>query len=272
MQPSQDETQALSWSDIEALLQPEVEHGTRRDIVRRLLQQAARNRREEAPLRGLFIAPETYETSIRKAVERTRRIQERLMQERRNAGRLWEILDSHPPARRRILVHNDRRFQTWGLYDCMIERVHALLEQEPEAAVEAAELAVAIAQALSPTAYGEERVHDFEGEALVALGEARRVAGDLAGAQAAFDQAAAVLALGTGDLLEKAGLASARAALLRDLGRPEEAEAAGRRAVRLAQRVGGPRDRTRHRNLDEIHPDLRRGGRFPIQAFRPRMH
>jgi predicted RNA polymerase sigma factor len=67
-----------------------------------------------------------------------------------------------------------------------------------------------------------------------------------------------MLAMGTGDLLEKAELESARAALLRDLGRPEEAEEAGRRALRLAHRVGGPKRSVLHRDLDDTAPHLRR--------------
>jgi len=270
-----EETQTLSWSEIEELLQAETGREGRQGIVRRLLSRAARSQREGIAPREIAWppeAPEAYEEPIRRSIETTKRVREQRMQERRNAGRLWDLLESHPPARRRMLVRNDRRFQTWGLYDCLVERYHVLLEREPAAAAESAELALAVAQSLAPAIYGEERVRDFEGEALVLLGQARRVGGDLEGAGTALEQAGEVLRMGTGDLLERAELESARAALLRELGRPEEAELAGRRAVRLAHRVGGPRDRTAPRSLDDTHPDLRHGGRFPIPAFRPRRH
>jgi tetratricopeptide (TPR) repeat protein len=265
-------TQALSWTELGRLLQPEVGPEVRQAVVRTLLSEAARRQREGTSLHEPQWEEAAYEKPIQRAVAEARRSQERLMQERRNAGRLWEILESHPPSRRRILARNDRRFQNWGFYDCLIERAHHFLEREPAAATESAELALAVAQGLSTATYGEDRVHDFQTEALIALGQARRVAGDLGEAQEALDHAAAVLELGSGDPLERAELESARAALLRDQGRLEEAEAAGRRAVVLSHRAGGPRDRTRQRSLDDSHPDLRRGRRIPIQGFRPRTH
>jgi tetratricopeptide (TPR) repeat protein len=272
MQIAMDTQQSLSWADIERLARPETGREDRQEIVRQLLARAARNARETgAPAQ--LPAPSTaeYDEAMSRAIERTRQTRERLAQERRDAGRLWHLLESHPPAHRRILIRNDRRFQTWGLYDCLRERFQTLLEREPQAALEAAELILAAAQGLSPAAYGAGSVHDFQGEALIALGTARRVAGDLAGAQTALDQAGAILAMGTGDLLEKAELESARAALLRDLGRPEEAEQAGRRAVRLSHRVGGSKEPKRH-NLEDFHADLRRERRAAISGFRPRRH
>jgi tetratricopeptide (TPR) repeat protein len=267
-----EKTQTLSWAELGKLLRPEIGPEGRQAIVRTLISEAARIRREGGAPPAPRWEETAYEKPIQKAVERARLARERLAQERRNAGRLWDILESHPPARRQILARNDRRFQNWGIYDCLMERAHLFLEREPTVAIESAELALAVARGLSPATYGDDHIHDFQTEALVALGQARRVAGDLEGAQEALDKAGATLELGSGDPLEKAELESARAALLRDQGRAEEAEAAGRRALVLSHRAGGPRDRTRQRSLDDIHPDLRRGGRMPIQAFRPRQH
>ena len=177
------------------------------------------------------------------------------MQERRDAGRLWHFLESHPAAHRRILIRNDRRYQTWGLYDCLRERFHHLLEREPHAALEAAELALAAAQGLSPAIYGAGPVRDFQGEALIDLGTARRIAGDLAGARWRSIRPGD-LAMGTGDPLEKAGLETARAALLRELGRLEEAGQAGRRAlgslIASAAKSAGAGEL---RHLDDSHHD-----------------
>jgi len=277
--------QTLSWADVDRLSQPETAREDRQAIVRRLVARAAllardhtRDHQSEtgAPAAQLPVPPadpgEAYDAALRRAVEGTRQTHERLMQERRDAGRLWHFLESHPAAHRRILIRNDRRYQTWGLYDCLRERFHHLLEREPNAALEAAELALAAAQGLSPAIYGAASVRDFQGEALIDLGTARRIAGDLAGAQTALDQARAILAMGTGDPLEKAGLETARAALLRDLGRPEEAAQAERRAHRLAHRVGGMRERAEHHLLDDFHHDLKRERRASISGFRPRRH
>jgi tetratricopeptide (TPR) repeat protein len=271
--------QALSWADVDRLSRPETAREDRHAIVRGLVARAARAARDKAVEAGIPApAPvpvptdAEYDAALHRAVEGARQNQERLMRERRDAGRLWHFLESHPPAHRRILIRNDRRFQTWGLYDCLRERFHHVLEREPHAALEAAELALAAAQGLSPATYGAGSVRDFQGEALIDLGTARRIAGDLAGAQTALDQARAILAMGTGDPLEKAGLETARAALLRDLGRPEEAEQAERRAHQLAHRVGGMKKRAEYHPLDDLHHDLKRERRASISGFRPRRH
>lgn len=250
---------ALSWADVEKLFQPETGGRERQEIVRRLVSQAAQRTRQGSPAAALpgEGGPGEYEDALRRAVERTRQGQERLTQEKRDADRLWSLLEGHSPARRAILIRNDRRFQTWGLFQCLRERAYALLEREPAAAVQSAELALVTARSLPPAVYGEERVHDFQAEALIALAQARRVAGDLEEAGTALDQARSLLAMGSGDLLEKADLESARAALLRDLGRPEEAEEAGRKALRLSHRVGGPKRIVLHRDLGDTGPRLR---------------
>jgi len=279
MQIGTETEQALSWADVDRLSQPETAREDRREIVRRLVARAALMKKENPGETGarLPVPPaadpgEAYDAALRRAVEGTRQTHERLMQERRDAGRLWHFLESHPAAHRRILIRNDRRFQNWGLYDCLRERFRHLLQREPHSALEAAELTLAAAQGLSPAIYGAGSVRDFQGEALIDLGTARRIAGDLAGAQTALDQARAILAMGTGDPLEKAALESARAALLRDLGRPQEAEQAERLAARLAHRVGGLRERVDHHSLDDFHHDLKRERRASISGFRPRRH
>lgn len=264
MQIAKNSPPALSWADVEKLFQPQADGRERQEIVRRLISQAARKARPEDPgatAPGVAEATpmsDRYEDSIRRAVEGMRQGQERLLQEKRDAERLWNLLETHAPARRAILIRNDRRFQTWGLYECLRQRSQALLDREPAAALQAAELALATAQSLPPALYGEEQVHDFQAEALIVLAQARRVAGDLEAAATALDQARALLAMGTRDLLEKAELESARAALLRDLGRPEEAEKAGRKALRLAHLVGGPKRIAHYRDLDETNPRLLR--------------
>jgi tetratricopeptide (TPR) repeat protein len=259
MQIDKNAPQALSWTDIEPLFQPEAGGRERREIVRRLVSQAAHRARQGVPdgLPDAAGPDDPYEDALRRAVERTRQGHQRLVQEKRDADRLWALLEGHTPARRAILIRNDRRFQTWGLYECLRERALALLDHEPGAALQSAELALATAQSLYPALYGEERVHDFQAEALVALAQARRVAGDLEGAATALEQARAMMAMGSGDLLEKAELESVRAALLRDLGRPEEAEEAGRKALRLAHRAGGPKRVAPLRDLDDTDPHLR---------------
>jgi tetratricopeptide (TPR) repeat protein len=256
MQIENDATQALSWADVDRIFQAETGSKDRQEVIRLLISQAARGTRRKTASAMLPDDQADYEEALRRAVARTRQAQTQLTQEKRDAERLWHLLESHAPSRRGMLIRNDRRFQTWGLYECLRERSQSLLEREPGAAIQAAELALAVARGLSTAQYGEESVYDFQGTALVALAQARRVAGDLDGAATSLGQAGLMLSMGSGDLLEKAELESARAALLRDLGRTEEAEEAGRRALRFAHRVGGPK-RDVQRSLDET-PRLRR--------------
>ncbi|HEY0558481.1 MAG TPA: hypothetical protein VGG20_29790, partial [Thermoanaerobaculia bacterium] len=219
MQIEQQVQQDLSWADIENLIQPETAPEERRAVVRRLVAQAARNTRRLTPgaegaERPAAASEADYDEALHRAFAAIRKKEERLRQERQDAGRLWDLLESEAPARRRIRVANDRRFQTCGFYECLLERSQRLLDPSTPEALEAAELALAAARGLAPTVYGEASIHDFQGAALIAVGTARRVAGDLAGAGKALDQAATTLTAGTGDPLETAELESARAALL----------------------------------------------------------
>ena len=263
-------TRPVTWGEIEKLFQPQTDRQDRQHIVRQLLAQASRNLepRSEMPAHADTTGQGQYDAAIRHALQGTHKVHDRMMQERRNAGRLLHALEDHPPARRQVMIHNDRRFQTWGLFYCLQEKYRNLVGAHPEAALEAAELAWSVAQTLSHAAYGEERVHDFQVSALVALGNARRLNGDLEGAKAALGQAEAVLALGTGDLLDKAELESLKGALLHASGQPEAADAALRRAGRLRKRVGGMREHKPESELplEPLHHRLHAA----IPGFRPR--
>jgi tetratricopeptide (TPR) repeat protein len=276
MQIEQQAQRDLSWADIEILTQAEAAPEERRTVVRRLVAQAARNARRLAPGAGGAEWPAAtseagYDEALRRAFAATRKQEGRLRQERQDAGRLWDLLEGEAPARRRMRVANDRRFHSCGFYECLLERSQRLLDRSPQEAVEAAELALAAARGLSIAVYGEPSVRDFQGAAQVAVGTARRVAGDLAGAGQALDQAAATLAAASGDPLETAELENARAALLRDLDYPEDAERAGRRALRLAHRAGGPKRPFPPRELEETDSQ-RSVRRVSISGFRPRRH
>lgn len=254
---------SFTWGDVEKIFH--ADRADRQRIVRQLLADAGKS-----PASGAEIAAETtghYDAAIRRALKKSQGVQSRLAQERQDAGRLWHALEGHPPARRQVMIRNDRRFQTWGLFECFQQRYRQLLDDDPEAALEAAELSWIIAQTLDHSVYGEERVHDFQSSALVALGNARRTMGDLEGAKVALDQAQAVLALGTGDLLDRAELESVRADLLQALGQPRASEDAQRRAGRLRKRAGGLRERLPE---EALHEPLHHRLHAAIPGFRPR--
>ena len=141
MQINQQGQRDLSWADIETLIQPETAPEERRAVVRRLVAQAARNARRLAPgtegaERPVAASETDYDEALHRAFAATRTREERLRQERRDAGRLWDLLESEAPARRRIRVANDRRFQTCGFYECLLERSQRLLDPSPPDALE----------------------------------------------------------------------------------------------------------------------------------------
>lgn len=261
-------TSPVTWGEIEKLFQPQSSRQDRQHVVRQLLAQASRIVDRQAEPQTNAETAGHYDAAIRQALKGTHRVHDRMMQERRDTGRLWGALEGHPQARRQVMIRNDRRFQTWGLFHCLQERYRAFLDDHPEAALEAAELSWSVAQTLSHDVYGEERVHDFQSSALIALGHARHASGDLQGAKEAFEQAEAVLALGTGDLLDKAELESLRATLLQASGQPDAAKVALRRAGRLQKQVGGVRE---HKpEADPPHEPLHHRLHAAIPGFRPR--
>jgi hypothetical protein len=136
------------------------------------------------------------------------------------------------------MVRNDERLHHWGLFDLLLEKSREAADRDTAESVSLAELALAVAERLDPEIYGEERVSDFKTAALGALGDARRIAGDFAGARLAFSQARINLEMGTGDLIEEAGLLGGLVKLLCDLGEYGKAAQTLQRASSLYRRMG----------------------------------
>jgi tetratricopeptide (TPR) repeat protein len=182
-----------------------------------------------------------YDETFRKVELCLAEVQERARREQRLAHDQWSSLENHPPGRRLVMVLNDERLHHWGLYDLIVEKSREAAADDAAAAVHLAVLALAVAERLDPQVYGTERVADFKTFALAALGDARRHAGDLAGARLAFSQARINLEMGTGDLLEEANLLAALVNLLCDLGEYEKAAEQLERATALYRRLGDTR-------------------------------
>ena len=237
--------------------------------IRQLLFRVAQ---ADAPRsEGPLVDPAKYDEIFRKMTESVGDAQKRLARERKLAGTQWAALEKHPQARRMVMIRNDRRLQTWGLYKCLVERYRNLAEHNPREAAESAELALTVAQSLAPAQHGPERLADFLAGALSALGDSKRRLGDLDGALADFEAARENLEKGTGDPLEEAELEHLWAQLLRDLGEDDEADRALRRASTLFRRIGDPRlqdgwdgspeDESGHSMPHHHHRHARRSGR-----------
>ncbi|HEX3552332.1 MAG TPA: hypothetical protein VIA62_03785 [Thermoanaerobaculia bacterium] len=175
--------------------------------------------------RGLGIAepagPESAPAnSLLAALERLRSALDR---ERAEAPALGAELLALPAEAALERIDREARFQTWGL--CELLLAQSAGAGEAGEAAHLATLALAGAQRLDPARHAAAVVEDLKARAWAALGEARRRAADLAGAEEALRAAAACLSHGTGDLLVEARLLEFEAAVRRGQGRQGEAAA-----------------------------------------------
>lgn len=161
-----------------------------------------------------------------------------LRAERRRGQELWRLLEPLDATQRLLWLKNDPRLHVWGLYNLLLNEARNVLRQDRGAAVGLYYLAWMIAQKLSPEVYGDAWVRDFQGIAATHLGNAKRLYGDLRGAEEDLARAEELLELGTGDLLDRAYLLGIRATLKSDLGYFEDAAAMFREAVSCAHQMG----------------------------------
>ncbi len=240
------EDERVSPRDLDRLLTRELSRDDSRSVIRRMLagtpasypdgqEKSAVRRSRPAGIGARYDeAFNRTQTVLAEAHDRVRR-------EQVLAASQWLALEGHPPARRLVMVRNDERLHHWGLFDRLLEKSREAVSEDTAAAMQLAELAVAVAERLDPRIYGEERVADFKTAALSALGDARRTVGDLAGARLAFSQARIQLEMGTCDLQEEANLLHALTNLLCDLGEYGKAASSLERATALYNRLGDDR-------------------------------
>ncbi len=239
------EDERVSPRELDRLLALELSRQDSRAVIRRMLAGTPMHpsgQDRSAVLHGQPGGAGTpYDEAFRRTAGVLAEAHDRVQREQVLATRQWLTLEGHPPARRLVMVRNDERLHHWGLFDLLLEKSREIAPKDAAAAMHLAELAVAVAERLDAEVYGEERVADFKTAALAALGDARRTAGDLAGARLAFSQARIQLEMGTADLLEEANLLGALTNLLCDLGEYGKAASSLERATALYHRVGDDR-------------------------------
>lgn len=162
---------------------------------------------------GLAAASSGLDAPLARALETVRQAQARLMRERSEAPKLAERIAAHPHSRQVTLVRNSRRFQTWGLCELLLKRSYGLRYDNPRMGAELAELALLVAEVLSPATYEASLIEDLKGRAWSYLANSRRILADFRGAREAIAEATACLERGTGDPFERAGLLIVSAAL-----------------------------------------------------------
>ncbi|HEX3554198.1 MAG TPA: tetratricopeptide repeat protein [Thermoanaerobaculia bacterium] len=181
-------------------------------------------------------APANYGAALDRGSAVARRVQAACDWERSEAVRLLAELLEHPGGRRQWIVRNHPSFQTWGLFELLLERSHEQNFDDPAAGEGLALLALEITDRLE--GFGEERLEDFRARSWAWVANARRVRSDLRGAEEAFAIAFSHLARGNGEPMERAILLDLKASLLRAQRRFAGALRLLGRAIRIFRELG----------------------------------
>ncbi len=160
--------------------------------------------------------------------------------ERAEAPALLAELLGHRAERQEILACNSRRFRSLALCGLLLQRSHEVSVDDPAEGERLAALALQLAGFLNDGWYGERVLADTRGRCWSLIGNARRIAADLAGAEEALLRAEDALDRGTGDLTEKAQLLVYKAFLRQAQHRLDEAAVLFRRTVSIFLSAGEP--------------------------------
>lgn len=151
------------------------------------------------------------------ALERTERKyldrMDAIQKERADAPHLLMELVAAQPEKRNLLVANSSRFQTWGVYELLLERSWELRSIKRGQSEELAKLAVELSNHLEPSYYTPELIEDLRARAWSYIANLRRIASDLAGANQAFEVSYAHLMRGSREPLERALFLDLKASL-----------------------------------------------------------
>lgn len=156
-----------------------------------------------------------------------------LFRQKDEAPTLVKELLSHPRPRQRMMIHNNRRYQTVPLVELWLDAVWAQGFDDPEGAEESAVLVLELLDVIEPDLMGAEILNDLRGRAWAYRGNCRRLRGDFRAARLAFREADRLVSEGSGDLLEMARLYDLESTLCRVQSRFEEARELIHKAVTI---------------------------------------
>jgi tetratricopeptide (TPR) repeat protein len=221
-------------------------------VTRRVWERAGGHAPGPAPAFAPPPQPASYDEAIARARAAGRWREMELATEREAAPGLLARLLAQPWEKRLALVHRDERYQSVALADLLLDRCREHrggiplapnTPNTPESTqrIELAELAAAVAESLDPAASGPAVVRDLLGRAWVETAEARRLAGDLPGAERAARSASPLLANDEeSEPVERLALLRLEAAIAADYGRFEEADRLFDRAALACRTAGEP--------------------------------
>lgn len=186
---------------------------------------------------------EDYQGLVRRLLDSRREevaaIRHGLAAERAAAPGLWREMAPEPQERRRRRVLDEPRFQTWGLFELLIHRAYAAIQEDARAAGDLLRLAVDVAGRLGAS-YGSGASGTAQTRAWIWLANILRVQGDFQGAEAAFQTAEEHLSRSWLDPLDEALLLELKGALRRGQRRFEEAVELLDAAIAIYREVNDP--------------------------------
>jgi tetratricopeptide (TPR) repeat protein len=161
-----------------------------------------------APLAAVILTPQVepaeipagnlaeYDFPLFRAFAKARRYAAALEAERTEAAWDHPLMAMPPPA---PLTLQQRTARDHARCEAFLERCRALRHSDPEGVLMLASLAVSMAERMTPHGRSPEEIADLQARAWAELGNARRVAGDLAAAELDLGRAVRHADQGTGD-------------------------------------------------------------------------
>lgn len=222
----------LDREALERLLASELPDETSRALQRHLFACPTCERRLIALLPGSAASPPSapkdgHRDLVRRIVteHRTEIAQRRrsLVKERLEASALWTEVEPHDQERRRALIDDDIRFQSWGFFELLVDRARDAVLQDIGKAEDLLRLALEVTERLAPGDYGPGSIDAAKARVWTHLGNTVRVLGDFRQAETAFQTAELHFSRSWLDPLDEALLLELKAALRRGQRRFEEA-------------------------------------------------
>lgn len=174
-----------------------------------------------------------YDQTIENILDRFRPRLDAVVRELAEAPVLLSDLLESPIERWEERVRSDPRFRSLALCRMLLDKSYEESIETPLRGGRLAALALGITESLDPGRYGGRALEDARARAWIAIGNARRIADDLRGAEDAFRAAEEHLGHGLGDWLDKAQLLTCKACLRRAERRFPEAVRLFRRAISI---------------------------------------
>jgi tetratricopeptide (TPR) repeat protein len=147
----------------------------------------------------------------------------RLDGERTTASALWREIEPLAGERRRTLVWQEARFQSWGFHEFLLDHARQEALESPHRAEDILRLALDVTERLDGEEYGPGSVEAAKVRTWAYLGNAFRVLGDFRQAESAFQTAELFLSLSWLDPLDEALILELKAPLRRAQRRFDEA-------------------------------------------------